>query len=111
MADALRQAVYRVTRWPTSPNPAPEVPVFLETVDLDPNEPPQVRQTRTDQNGVERRLVGWECVHIAIDDATRLAYAEVLPDERATTAIAFLRRAVTFYERHGMKVQELLTDG
>jgi transposase InsO family protein len=41
-------------------------------------------------------------VHIAIDDATRLAYAEVLPDEKATTAIAF-------YERHGMKLQELLT--
>jgi transposase InsO family protein len=49
-------------------------------------------------------------VHIAIDDATRLAYAEVLPDEKATTAIAFLRRAVAFYERHGMRVQELLTD-
>jgi len=49
-------------------------------------------------------------VHIAIDDATRLAYAEVLPDEKATTAIAFLRRAISFYERHGMQVQELLTD-
>jgi transposase InsO family protein len=49
-------------------------------------------------------------VHIAIDDATRLAYAEVLPDEKATTAIGFLRRALAFYQRHGMKVQELLTD-
>jgi len=49
-------------------------------------------------------------VHIAIDDATRLAYAEVLPDEKATTAIGFLRRAIAFYERHGMQVQELLTD-
>ena len=49
-------------------------------------------------------------MHIAIDDATRLAYAEVLPDEKATTAIGFLRRAVAFYERHGMHVQELLTD-
>lgn len=58
----------------------------------------------------DRQTIGWECVHIAIDDATRLAYAEVLPDEKATTAIAFLRRALAFYERHGMQVQELLTD-
>jgi transposase InsO family protein len=67
-------------------------------------------QTRTDRDGVERQITGWEYVHIAIDDATRLAYAEVLPNEKATTAIAFLRRAVAFYGRHGMKVQELLTD-
>jgi transposase InsO family protein/transposase-like protein len=68
------------------------------------------RKYRQDRDGIERRLTGWECVHIAIDDATRLAYAEVLPDEKATTAIAFLRRAVAFHERHGMKVRELLTD-
>ena len=54
--------------------------------------------------------MGWEFVHIAIDDCTRLAYAEVLPDEKATTAIAFLRRAVAFFERHGIKVERLLTD-
>ena len=65
---------------------------------------------RTDRDGIERRRIGWECVHIAIDDATRLAYAEVLPDEKAPTALAFLRRAIAFYERHGMQVQELLTD-
>ncbi len=65
---------------------------------------------RRDKDGVQRQVVGWECVHIAIDDATRLAYAEVLPDEKATTSIGFLRRAVAFYERHGMQVQELLTD-
>jgi transposase InsO family protein len=49
-------------------------------------------------------------VHIAIDDCTRLAYAEVLADEKATTAIAFLRRALAFYRRHGIKVEQLLTD-
>jgi transposase InsO family protein/transposase-like protein len=65
---------------------------------------------RRDRDGVDRQVVGWECVHIAIDDATRLAYAEVLPDEKATTSIGFLRRAVAFYEHHGMQVQELLTD-
>jgi transposase InsO family protein len=67
-------------------------------------------RARIDRDGVDRNVIGWECVHIAIDDASRLAYAEVLPDERATTAIGFLRRAVAFFQRHGMKVQELLTD-
>lgn len=53
---------------------------------------------------------GWEFVHVAIDDATRLAYAEVLTDEKATTMISFLRRATRFYERHGIYVQRLMTD-
>jgi transposase InsO family protein len=66
--------------------------------------------TRTDAAGVRRQLVGWEYVHIAIDDATRLAYAEVLADEKATTAIGFLARAVAFFERHGITVERLLTD-
>jgi transposase InsO family protein len=67
-------------------------------------------KTHVDRDGVNRRVIGWECVHIAIDDASRLAYAEVLPDEKASTAIAFLRRALAFFKRHGMHVQELLTD-
>jgi hypothetical protein len=67
--------------------------------------------TRTDREGKRRQTVGWEFVHIAVDDATRLAYAEVLHDEKATTAIGFLRRAVAFYASYGMPVQELLTDG
>ena len=49
--------------------------------------------------------VGWEFVHIAIDDCTRLAYAEVLGDEKAATAIGFLRRAVAFFARHGITVE------
>jgi transposase InsO family protein len=65
---------------------------------------------RRDSDGIERRIKGWDYVHLAIDDATRLAYAEVLPNEKATTAIAFLHRAVAFYKRHGMTVHELLTD-
>jgi transposase len=48
----------------------------------------------TDAAGVRRGQVGWDAVHIAIDDATRLAYAEVLPDEKAPTAVAFLGRAL-----------------
>jgi transposase InsO family protein len=65
---------------------------------------------RIDLEGKQRHTVGWEFVHIAIDDCTRLAYAEVLADEKATTAVAFLRRARAFYRRHGIEIQELLTD-
>ena len=53
---------------------------------------------------------GWEFVHIAIDDCTRLAYVEVLGDERARTAVAFLRRALAFFRRHGITVERLITD-
>jgi transposase InsO family protein len=67
-------------------------------------------RTFTDAAGKRRNTVGWEFVHIAIDDCTRLAYAEVLGDEKATTAIAFLRRAVAFFARHGMPVEQLMTD-
>ena len=49
-------------------------------------------------------------MHIAIDDATRLAYAEVLNDETGPTAVGFLRRAIQFYARHGVTVQAVLTD-
>src|SRR5207248_6282617 len=54
---------------------------------------PRHNWERSDRSGTRRKMVGWECVHIAIDDCTRLAYAEVLPDERASTAVTFLRRA------------------
>ncbi len=66
--------------------------------------------TLTDAAGRRRKTVGWDYVHIAIDDATRLAYAEVLSDEKATTAVAFLKRATAFFARHGITVERLLTD-
>jgi transposase InsO family protein len=64
----------------------------------------------TDAAGTVRRSVGWEYVHIAVDDHSRLAYAEVLGDEKAATAAAFLARAVAFYARYGITVERLLTD-
>ena len=67
-------------------------------------------QGKTRINGRRRGIAGWEYVHIAIDDYSRLAFAEVLPDEKATTAIGFLRRAVDFYRRHGISVERILTD-
>jgi transposase InsO family protein len=60
--------------------------------------------------GQRARGAGWEYVHIAIDDTTRLAYVEVLADETATTAIAFLRRALAFYRHHDIRVQRVMTD-
>jgi len=53
---------------------------------------------------------GWEFVHVAVDDHTRLAYAEVLPDETASSAIAFLRRALAFFARYNVRVERVMTD-
>jgi transposase InsO family protein len=58
----------------------------------------------------QRYQQGWEYVHVAIDDATRLAYVEVLDDEKAVTAIAFLRRAIAHYARLQITVEQLITD-
>ena len=68
------------------------------------------RQRFKDADGIPRGIAGWDAVHVAIDDATRLAYAEVLPDEKASTAVAFLRRAIEFYARHGITVERVITD-
>jgi hypothetical protein len=56
------------------------------------------------------RRVGYEYVHVCVDDATRLAYVEVLPDERATTAISFLRRCLGFFAARGVHVERIMTD-
>jgi transposase InsO family protein len=68
------------------------------------------RPRRRDAAGRDRGTIGWEFVHVAVDDYSRLAYAEVLPDEKASTAIGFLHRALAFYRRHGIKVERILTD-
>jgi transposase InsO family protein len=56
------------------------------------------------------RGIGWEFVHVCVDDASRLAYAEVLPDERAATCVAFLRRAVSHFAALGIRVERVMTD-
>jgi transposase InsO family protein len=66
--------------------------------------------TKTNAAGQRERQVGWEYVHVCIDDATRLAYVEVLGDEKATTAVGFLRRAVAFYAAHGITVKAVMSD-
>ena len=64
----------------------------------------------TDRAGRRRGTAGWDYVHVAIDDATRLAYAEVLPDEKAITAVGFLGRAIAFFDRYGITVERVITD-
>jgi transposase InsO family protein len=56
------------------------------------------------------RGAGWEFVHVCVDDCTRLAYVEVLDDERAETVCGFLERAVAWFGDHGIRVQRLMTD-
>ena len=57
-----------------------------------------------------RGTAGWEFVHVCVDDATRLAYAEVLPDERGATAAGFLRRALAWFDGYGVKVERVISD-
>jgi transposase InsO family protein len=66
--------------------------------------------TYRDAGGRRRNSVGWEYVHVAVDDYSRLAYVEVLADQRGTTAAAFLRRALAFFARYGIRVEGVLTD-
>lgn len=56
------------------------------------------------------RGIGWEYVHVAIDDCTRLGYAEVLADEQGETTAGFLQRAYAWYAAHGVTIRRLLTD-
>ena len=61
-------------------------------------------------NRFRDRGIGWEYVHVAIDDASRLAYAEVLADEKGATCTAFLERALQWFADHGIRVQRVMTD-
>jgi transposase InsO family protein len=74
------------------------------------NRAQRARRTRVGNAGRLLGTAGWEFVHVAVDDATRLAYVEVLTDEKAITAIGFLRRAVAHYATYGITVERLLTD-
>jgi transposase InsO family protein len=59
---------------------------------------------------VKNRGIGWEHLHVCVDDASRLAYTEILPDERKDSACAFLGRALAFFQAHGVKVERVMTD-
>ena len=54
--------------------------------------------------------IGWEALHVCIDDASRLAYSEILPDEKKESAIGFLDRALGWFRGHGITVERVMTD-
>jgi transposase InsO family protein len=66
------------------------------------------RDRYTDARGYG--VAGWEFVHVCVDDATRLSYVEVLADERAVTAVGFLRRAVEWFASMGIAIERLMSD-
>jgi transposase InsO family protein len=56
------------------------------------------------------RNVGWDFVHVAVDDTSRAAYVEILDDEKGPTCVAFLRRAIAWFAQRGVRVQRVMTD-
>ena len=56
------------------------------------------------------RGIGWEFVHVAIDDASRIAFSQILADERKESAVAFLRAAIAYYASLGVTVTRVMTD-
>jgi transposase InsO family protein len=67
----------------------------------------RVMGTRAD---CRNRGAGWEFIHVAVDDCSRLAYVEVLADERGVTTVGFYQRAVAWFERHGVRVERIMSD-
>jgi transposase InsO family protein len=67
------------------------------------------RITGDPQQG-KSRGVGWEFVHVCIDDASRVAFSQILPNERKESAVAFLKAAIVYYESLGITVARVMTD-
>jgi transposase InsO family protein len=70
----------------------------------------QIGHRITGDRSTRMRGIGWEYVHVCVDDCSRLAYAEVLGDERGVTVAAFMRRALTWFRARGVLVQRVLSD-
>ena len=64
----------------------------------------------TGQRHGQRHGAGWESVHVAVDDRSRVAYVELLPDEHSDTARGFVRRALAWFRTRGVRVRRILTD-
>jgi transposase InsO family protein len=111
----LRRA--RLNRW-RDLHPAPPVvryehPFPGDLLHLDIKGMTRYQQVLMRGDGRRRGLrehPGWEALHVAIDDHSRLAFTQLLPDQKAETTIGFLRDAIDFYQRHGIKIRALLTD-
>ncbi len=68
----------------------------------------RITKDRTGQSN--SRGVGWEFVHVAIDDHSRLAFADIMPDEKKLSAVAFLEATLAWYRRFGITVERVMTD-
>lgn len=111
----LRRA--RLNRWrdlhPAPPVQRYEHPCPGDLLHLDIKGMTRYQQVSVRGDGRRRGLrqhAGWEALHIAIDDHSRLAFSQLLPNQTAQTTIAFLRNAVAFYALHGIPIRGLLTD-
>jgi transposase InsO family protein len=62
------------------------------------------------RSGNRNRHAGWQAVHVCVDDTSRLAYVEVLPDEKAATAVGFLERAIAWFAERGVTIERVMTD-
>jgi transposase InsO family protein len=67
-------------------------------------------QFKSGRGSDRQKVTGWEFVHVCVDDATRLAYAEVLADEKGASAADFLRRAAAWFAGMGISVERVLSD-
>jgi transposase InsO family protein len=109
-----RQGLGRLPRLrPDEPANSYERPRPGELVHIDVKKLGRIARPGHRVNGDRRtrsRGIGWEFVHVAVDDATRLAYVEILDDEKGATAAGFLRRAIVFFRRYGIRVERVLTD-
>jgi transposase InsO family protein len=56
------------------------------------------------------RGIGWEFVHVSIDDASRLAFSQILPDEKKESAVTFIKAAIAYYKSLGITVARVMTD-
>tara|TARA_B100000965_G_scaffold359301_1_gene339268 strand:+ start:335 stop:1288 length:954 start_codon:yes stop_codon:yes gene_type:complete len=83
--------------------------IHLDIKSLGRFDRPGHRVTRQ-RKGHRNRGAGWDCVHVAIDDATRLAYVEVLPDQKRGTTTGFLVRALRWFKARGILVERVMTD-
>jgi transposase InsO family protein len=111
----LRRA--RLNRWrhlhPAPPVVRYEHPAPGDLLHLDIKGMTRYQQVSLRGDGRRRgrpQFAGWQALHVAIDDHSRLAFSRMLPNQQSPTAIAFLHAAVAFYAQHGITIRRLLTD-
>jgi homeodomain-containing protein len=110
----LRRA--RLSRWrdlhPAPPTVRYEHPAPADLLHLDIKGMTRFQQVVVRGDGKRRgrpQFAGWEALHIAIDDHSRLAFSMILPNQKAKTTRRFLQAAVAFYAQHGISIRRLLT--